>query len=199
MDPRAICFVTENMHTSLRCFVLLWLYSQVRQYSCHVHADCCTGTVTIVGFLGWRHQTETFSVLLALCAGNSPVTGEFPSQRPVTGSFDVFIDWVNDYKAGDLGRHRVPYYVIVMFLKTVTWPCTLWGWASLFWCWWFRVVSECILSYTPHKKFSNTWWWDCGSRNSSKIWNVGCTKSKWCTKLTFTPFDTLMWEYVLSY
>ena len=32
---------------------------------------------------------ETFSALLALCAGNSPVTGEFPSQRPVTQSFDV--------------------------------------------------------------------------------------------------------------
>ena len=27
-----------------------------------------------------------------LCAGNSPVTGEFPSQRPVTRSFDVFFD-----------------------------------------------------------------------------------------------------------
>ena len=26
------------------------------------------------------------------CAGNSPVPGEFPSQRPVTGSFDVFFD-----------------------------------------------------------------------------------------------------------
>ena len=38
----------------------------------------------------WRHQMETFSVLLAVCAGNSPVTGEFPTQRPVTRSFDVF-------------------------------------------------------------------------------------------------------------
>ena len=27
-----------------------------------------------------------------LCAGNSPVTGEFPSQRPVTQRFDVFFD-----------------------------------------------------------------------------------------------------------
>ena len=35
---------------------------------------------------------ETFSALLPLCAGNSPVTGEFPSQRPVTRSFGVFID-----------------------------------------------------------------------------------------------------------
>ena len=40
----------------------------------------------------WRHQMETFSALLALCAGNSAVTGEFPSQRPVTRSFDVFFD-----------------------------------------------------------------------------------------------------------
>ena len=32
------------------------------------------------------------SVLLTLCAGKSPVTGEFPEQRPVTWSFDVFFD-----------------------------------------------------------------------------------------------------------
>ena len=40
----------------------------------------------------WRHQMETFSALLALCAGNSPVTGKFPSQRPVTRSLGVFCD-----------------------------------------------------------------------------------------------------------
>ena len=40
----------------------------------------------------WRHQMETFSALLALCAGNSPVPGEFPTQKPVTRSFDVFFD-----------------------------------------------------------------------------------------------------------
>ena len=32
---------------------------------------------------------ETFSALLAICAENSPVPGEFPAQRPVTRSFDV--------------------------------------------------------------------------------------------------------------
>ena len=36
----------------------------------------------------WRHQMETFSALLAICAGN----GEFPAQRPVTRNFDVFFD-----------------------------------------------------------------------------------------------------------
>ena len=36
----------------------------------------------------WRHQMETFSALLAICAG----TGEFPTQRPMTRSFDIFFD-----------------------------------------------------------------------------------------------------------
>ena len=40
----------------------------------------------------WHHQMETVSALLAICAGNSPVPGEFPAQRPVTWSFDVFFD-----------------------------------------------------------------------------------------------------------
>ena len=35
---------------------------------------------------------ETFSALLAICAGNSPVIGEFPAQRPVMRSFDVFFN-----------------------------------------------------------------------------------------------------------
>ena len=41
---------------------------------------------------------ETFSVLLALCEGNPPITGEFPSQGPVTRSFDAFFlicAWTN--------------------------------------------------------------------------------------------------------
>ena len=65
---------------------------------------------------------ETFSALLALWAGNSPVYGEFLSQRPVTRSFDVFFDLRlnkrsnNNREAGDLRRHRIHYDVIVMSL-----------------------------------------------------------------------------------
>ena len=33
---------------------------------------------------------DTLSALLAICAENSPVTGEFPSQSPVTRNFDIF-------------------------------------------------------------------------------------------------------------
>ena len=35
---------------------------------------------------------EIFSALLVICAGNSPVPGEFPAQRPVTQSFDIYFD-----------------------------------------------------------------------------------------------------------
>ena len=70
-------------------------------------------------FTWWRHQMETFSALLAICAGNSPVPGEFPTQRPVTRSFDVYFDlrpnkWLSKQWCGwwfetiscSLWRHR---------------------------------------------------------------------------------------------
>ena len=63
----------------------------------------------------WRHQMETFSALLAICAGNSPVPGEFLTQRPVTRSLMVSLicvwinGWVNNREAGDLRRYRAHY------------------------------------------------------------------------------------------
>ena len=59
---------------------------------------------------------ETVSALLAICAGNSPVPGELPAQRPVTRGFDVFFDlrpkngWVNNREAGDLRRASHPLW-----------------------------------------------------------------------------------------
>ena len=58
------------------------------------------------GFAWWRHQMETFSALLALCLGNSLVTGEFPSQRPVTRSFDVFFDLRLNKRLSKQSRRR---------------------------------------------------------------------------------------------
>ena len=72
------------------------------------------------GYAWWRHQMETSSALLAICAGNSPVSGEFPAQMPVTRSFYVFVDlrriigWVNNCEAGDLRRYRAHCDVTVM-------------------------------------------------------------------------------------
>ena len=59
----------------------------VEQYQCKRNSQ-----IKMIWRWWWRHQMETFSALLAICAGNSPVTGEFPAQRPVTRSFDVFFD-----------------------------------------------------------------------------------------------------------
>ena len=50
------------------------------------------GTPAILYWSWWRHQLEIFSAFLVICASNSPVTSEFPAQRPVTRSFDVFFD-----------------------------------------------------------------------------------------------------------
>ena len=63
---------------------------------------------------------ETFSALLAICAGTSPVTGELPTQRPVMGALMCSLictrinSWVNNREAGHLRRHRAHYDVIVM-------------------------------------------------------------------------------------
>ena len=68
----------------------------------------------------WRHQMETFSALLAICAGNSPASGEFPAQRPVTRSFDIFCDLRLNKRLSKqswgwwLRRYRAHYDVIVM-------------------------------------------------------------------------------------
>ena len=64
---------------------------------------------------------ETLSALLAICAGKSPVTGEFPAQRSVTLSLCCFFficastnGWANNRDAGDLRRHRAHYDFIVI-------------------------------------------------------------------------------------
>ena len=66
----------------------------------------------------WRHQMETFSALPAFCAGNSPVIGEFPAQRPVTRNFALICAWLNGWlnnrKAGDLRRHHAHCDVTVI-------------------------------------------------------------------------------------
>ena len=68
----------------------------------------------------WRHQRETFSALLAICAGNSPVPGEFPHKDQWRGDlmFSLICVWingsVNNREAGDLRHYRANYDVIVM-------------------------------------------------------------------------------------
>ena len=68
----------------------------------------------------WRHQMETFSALLAICAGNSPAPVNSPHKRQWGGAlmFSLICVWINSWgnnrEAGDLRRYRVHYDVSVM-------------------------------------------------------------------------------------
>ena len=72
-----------------------------------------------------------FSALQALCEGNPPVTGRFPSQRPATQRFDVFSDLRLNKRLSKLTRRRwfeTPllslwrhFYVLERFRKPVFW------------------------------------------------------------------------------
>ena len=67
-----------------------------------------------------RNQMKTLSALLALCEGNPPVIGGFPSQRPVTRNFDVFFicTWTNgranNWDAGDWRRYHAHYDTVMV-------------------------------------------------------------------------------------
>ena len=97
-------------------------YSFQVNWSCNVHnMDFEFFPITVSIFdPWWRHEMETFSALLALCEGNSPATVEFPAQRPVTRSFDVFfVPRLNkrlskQYRRRDLSRFGAHYDVTVM-------------------------------------------------------------------------------------
>ena len=97
-----------------------------------------------------RHQMETFSALLDFCAGNSPVPGEFPAQRPVTRSFEVFFDlrpnkrlskqswgWWSETPSSSLWRHRnvkaAGYDCVAVYLTlfiVISWVEASSKWAS---------------------------------------------------------------------
>ena len=127
----------------------------------------------------WRHQMEPFSVLLALCAGNSPATGEFPAQRPVTRSFDVFFDlrlnerlskqswgWWFETPSHTLWRHCDVYHIADNSLSSsdvlmCRWSC--WTLVQLLaWCrhltqsW--LIVDMIIRNTSWHIFYSRNFW-----------------------------------------
>ena len=97
----------------------------------------------------WRHQMETFSVSLALCEGNSPVTSEFPLQMLVTLSFDVFFD--------------------LYLNKRLSKP-----WK----CWWFEKPSHplwrhCNACVSPCVSHLFSGWWHDKAFLTLKAWRTG--------------------------
>ena len=140
----------------------------------------------------WRHQMDTFSALLAICAGNSPVPGEFPSQRPVIRSFDVFFDlrlnkrlskqswgWWFETLSHPLWRHC---NVIRIFLVQCNWYTTLvsyfdqhlclFGHQAIFW----RV-------YLRSRNWFRSW--------TNAAWHVSSLDPKWWCKRVWIFVDDL--------
>ena len=93
------------------CGNIWWFILQLKCRKLTRDMECCLGCSQsamlslIVCIPWWRYQMETFSALLAICAENWPVPGEFPAQSPVTRSFDIFFDmrlngWLNKQSWG---------------------------------------------------------------------------------------------------
>ena len=60
----------------------------------------------VISHTWWRHQMVTFSALLAFCEGNSPVTGEYPSQRSRFGIFDFFFGLCLNKRLNEHSEHQ---------------------------------------------------------------------------------------------
>ena len=109
---------------------------------------------------------ETFSALLAHCAGNSPV----PVNSPHKGQWRAALmfslicawinDWVNNREAGDLRRHRGHYDVTVMLyasancvLSVPIMACHLFG------AWTIKWTNAVLWSHlNPKEQFR--WGWN---------------------------------------
>ena len=130
----------------------------------------------------WRNQMETISALLAISAGNSLVTNEFPTQRPVTRSFDIFFD---------LGlNNRL---------------------SKQWWGWWFETPScslwcHCNDSRQPNYYFiSYMLFWDHNTEKSMKTpvdqsphpCYLQWLSLLWYCDVTQTPIVTSFWPIVL--
>ena len=93
---------------------------------------------------------ETFSALLALCAGNSPVPVNSPHKGLWGGDLMFSLiyawinDWVNNREAGDLRHHRGHCDVNVMQISHVIWTRFIYAvlWWLYFTSWWLSVVGD---------------------------------------------------------
>ena len=133
----------------------------------------------------WRYQMETFSVSLAICAGNSPASGEFPAQRPVTQGFDVFLDLClnkqlrKQSRGCSFERLSCPLWchcnALDMLLQLLQLICC---------CWIDRIravgYQTNFMGSTIFPNFYNYWYTGC-KLNTTFIWQVslqlGCSDS----------------------
>ena len=122
---------------------------------------------------GWRHQMETFSALLAMCAGNSPHKGQWCGAL-MFSLICVWINgWVNNREAGDLRRYRAHYDVIVM----MSFP------NRNDWSWWRhlgrRALSALLQVIRDYFVFTPSQWEATLQCNVVAHWPVRCQSITW--------------------
>ena len=120
---------------------------------------------------------ETFFMLLAICVGKSPVTGEFPAQRPVTRSLDVFFDLRLNKR---LNKQS-------------------WGW----WCQmslcslWRHCNAQAYSSYLPQGRYGIIQQWHLPERKKMIVWQN--MKSEYFRILRLWPWLLMPWLLVSPY
>ena len=159
----SMTYIPKNMYSTIKkqlldihspsCFIPIYPSSIAWQIALRYFLIRITaGSPSLVtrgqwGCSWWCHQMETFSALLAHCEGNSPVTGEFPSQRPMTRSFHVFFD-LRLYK-------RLSKQSIRWWFETPSRP--LWR-HSYMWLWnRFEYFCRVPTQPCPVQNFESTW------------------------------------------
>ena len=89
-----VLLLNRLSHTSVGIWFVLLLYSLTIEI--YIKTTCgliCKTIPQLMPGMMTPSNGNHISALLALCAGNSPVTGEFPAQRPVTpGTLMFFFD-----------------------------------------------------------------------------------------------------------
>ena len=117
-----------------------------------------------------------FRVLLAICAGNSPVPGEFPAQRPVTQSFGAFFDLRLNKR---LSKQS--------------------------WGWWFEALSHPLWRHLNDAWEYYTIVVSGNAESISLLWrhNANDTLSQECTNRQYTPLYSpsrglvqFQWQYI---
>ena len=137
--------VMSDFETIYRLRVVMKLTTVVKRTQTQLHLPVHRNVLKRLGqndvtihasLTSWcRHQMETLSALLAICAGNSLVPDEFPSQRPETRIFDIFFDlrlnkrlseqswgWWFETLSRPLWRHRNVFYRNPLIHRKQQWP-----------------------------------------------------------------------------
>ena len=134
---------------------------------------------------------ETFSALLAICAGNSPVPGEFPPQKPVTRSFNVYFDM--------RPNKRLSKQLWGWWFETQS--CPLWYHRNVCPSW----VQNMILFYLVPRNIPEggqyiAMSWLCASPGHQPLWYGACVMRKfliWAT-CDIKVRNAAEWKYLFS-